>query len=168
MRRCTTAPAAPTGSFTAWWPRPLTLWASRVAPSALPPSAVRSWPMTILPATCVQAPHGRAPAVATGVKRGLPGEYRLYLPGRRRLGRHRHGGDGPCRGAPGKYHRDLRQQCHLRHDRRPDGPNHACPVRSPRPLPMAAMSRRLATPSGSAKCSPQLDGAAYLAAGGGQ
>ena len=28
--------------------------------------------MTILPATCVQAPHGRAPAVATGVKRACP------------------------------------------------------------------------------------------------
>ena len=76
--------------------------------------------------TCdmVEAAHGRAPAVATGVKRALPGQRRLHLSGRRRPGRHRHCGDRPRRHPRRKYHRHLRQQRHLRHDRRPDGPDH--------------------------------------------
>jgi 2-oxoglutarate ferredoxin oxidoreductase subunit beta len=43
--------------------------------------------------TCdmIEASHGRAPAVATGVKRSLTRQDRLHLPGRRRPRLHRHG-----------------------------------------------------------------------------
>lgn len=70
------------------------------------------------------APHGRACAVATGMKRSNPdslvftyqgdgdfasiGLARVYF--RRQPG--------------GEHHRHLHQQWHLRHDRRPDGPHH--------------------------------------------
>ena len=49
--------------------------------------------------TCdmVQAPHGRAQAVATGIKRAKPEDARR------------------------KHHRYLCKQCNLRHDGRPDG-----------------------------------------------
>ncbi len=73
----------------------------------------------------VQAAHGRAPAVATGVKRAHPDCHRHLLPGRRRPGRHRHRRDRPRRQPRREHHRLLRQQRHLRHDRRPDGPHHA-------------------------------------------
>ena len=39
----------------------------------------------------VEAAHGRAPAMATGIKRVLPQKHRVHLPGRRRPGLHRHG-----------------------------------------------------------------------------
>ena len=39
----------------------------------------------------VEAAHGRAPAVATGIKRVAARQLRLHLPGRRRPGGHRHG-----------------------------------------------------------------------------
>ena len=52
-------------------------------------------------------------------------QHRHLLPGRRRSGGHRHGRDHP-RGQPRReHHRDLRQQRDLRHDRRPDGADHA-------------------------------------------
>ena len=72
-----------------------------------------------------QAAHGRAPVVALGHKLANPESDRRRLPGRRRprvdrarrdrLGR----ADGPA------DHRHLRQQRHLRHDRRPDGADDA-------------------------------------------
>ena len=37
-----------------------------------------------------EAAHGRAPAVATGIKRVHPDNLRVHLPGRRRPGLHRH------------------------------------------------------------------------------
>ena len=52
------------------------------------------------------------------------GEHRDRLPGRWRPGGHRHGGDHPCRQSRRTHHRDLRQQRHLRDDRRPDGAHH--------------------------------------------
>ena len=51
----------------------------------------------------VEAPHGRAPAVATGVRRVQPGCVRPHLSGRRRPGGDRHGGDRPC-GRPRRAH----------------------------------------------------------------
>jgi 2-oxoglutarate ferredoxin oxidoreductase subunit beta len=47
----------------------------------------------------LEAAHGRAPAVATGVKRVNPENVVFNLPGRRRPGFHRHGGDRACRNA---------------------------------------------------------------------
>jgi len=72
-----------------------------------------------------EAAHGRAMAVATGVKRGPARVDRLHLPGRRRSGLHRDGRDDPhCQ--PGREgHGHLREQRHLRYDGRPDGPDHA-------------------------------------------
>ena len=73
----------------------------------------------------VQAAHGRAPAVATAVKRSLPDEHRAELPGRWRPGGHRHGGDRARGQSRREHHGDLRQQRHLRHDRRADGAHYA-------------------------------------------
>ncbi len=54
------------------------------------------------------------------------GQGGLHLPGRRRPGLHRRGGD-PARGQPGReHHRLLRQQRRLRHDQRADGADDAC------------------------------------------
>ena len=60
--------------------------------------------------TCdmVEASHGRAPAVATGVKRSLPDNIVFTYQG-----------DGARR----KYHGHLCQQRDLWHDGRPDGPD---------------------------------------------
>ena len=46
----------------------------------------------------VQAPHGRAPAMATGVKRVLPDRIVLDLPGRWGYGLDWHSGNCSCRG----------------------------------------------------------------------
>ena len=71
----------------------------------------------------IEAAHGRAPAVATGVKRVLPDRVVFCLPGRRRPCLDRHGGDNP-RGRAGREHIGyVHQQHHLRDDRRPDGPD---------------------------------------------
>ena len=53
------------------------------------------------------------------------GRLRLHLSGRRRPGRDRDGRDRPCGGPRRTDQRHLRQQRHLRHDRRPDGPHDA-------------------------------------------
>ncbi len=45
----------------------------------------------------IEASHGRAPAVATGVKRMLPDTYRVDISGRRRSRVDRHGRDHPRR-----------------------------------------------------------------------
>ena len=75
-------------------------------------------------ATCRSA-HGRAPAVATAVKRSRPGQHRDRLPGRWRPGGHRHRRDHPRRQSRRAHHRHFRQQRHLRDDRRTDGAHHA-------------------------------------------
>ncbi len=72
----------------------------------------------------VEAPHGRAPAMATGIKRVLPDRVVFSLPGRWRPGLDRHGRDRPCCRARREHHRDLHQQRQLRHDRRTDGADH--------------------------------------------
>ena len=61
----------------------------------------------------VEAPHGRAPAVATGVKRARPENFVFTYQG-----------DGDLRQPRGKGLCGFRQQHGLRHDRRPDGPHH--------------------------------------------
>ena len=72
----------------------------------------------------VEAPHGRAPAVATGVSRVRPDAFVLTYQG---------DGDLAAIGtaeiihaaARGRtHHGHLREQRHLRHDRRPDGTDH--------------------------------------------
>ena len=83
---------------------------------------------------------------------------RLHLPGRRRPGLHRHGGDHPRRHPRREDHRHLHQQRHLRHDRRPDGPDHAA---RPEARPRARGPRRrrwTAIRSGWPRCSPLLPG----------
>ena len=55
-----------------------------------------------------EAAHGRAPAVATAVKRLWPDRLVFTYQGE------------PWR----KHHDYLYQQCHLRYDRRPDGPDY--------------------------------------------
>ena len=57
----------------------------------------------------IQAAHGRAPAVATAVKRSLPGQHRALLPGRWRPGGHRHRRNHPRRQPRRSHHRDFRQ-----------------------------------------------------------
>ena len=56
---------------------------------------------------------------------GAAAEPGLLLPGRRRPGRHRHRRGLPRRQPGREHHRDLRQQRRVRHDRRPDGADHA-------------------------------------------
>jgi hypothetical protein len=69
----------------------------------------------------ISAAHGRATAVATGREAEQAGEHRDRLPGRRRSGGHRVGGDSSCGQSRRKHHRDLREQRHLQHDRRTGG-----------------------------------------------
>ncbi len=61
-----------------------------------------------------EAAHGRAPAVATAIKRLNPDTYVFTY---RR--------DYPCRQPWREHDHDLRQQRYLRYDRWPDGPHHA-------------------------------------------
>ncbi len=73
----------------------------------------------------LEAPHGRASAVASGVKRAKKGPNRLHLSGRWRSGSHWN-----CRGHPysqpgGKHHHRLCQQRSLWDDRRTDGAHNA-------------------------------------------
>jgi pyruvate/2-oxoacid:ferredoxin oxidoreductase beta subunit len=56
-----------------------------------------------------QAAHGRACAVATGIKRANPDLIVFHLSGRRRPCRHRHCRDRPCGQPRGEHHRDLRE-----------------------------------------------------------
>ena len=113
--------------------------------------------------TCdmVQAPHGTsAKPSQPGIKRARAGGRRVHLSGRRRPCGHRYGGDRPRRNARRKHHRYLCQQCNLRHDRRPDGADHPCRIRSPRPPPTAAMSTRQVTLSRVCEMLSTLDGVA--------
>ena len=52
------------------------------------------------------------------------GQLRFHLSGRRRPGQHRPFGDHVRRQPRRELQHHLRQQQHLRHDRRPDGPHH--------------------------------------------
>jgi 2-oxoglutarate ferredoxin oxidoreductase subunit beta len=80
-----------------------------------------------------EAPHGRAPAVATGIRRVRPDAFVLTYQG---------DGDMAAIGtaeivhaaARGSASPRLRQQRHLRHDRRPDGPDHAARQRTVHPV----------------------------------
>ena len=80
--------------------------------------------------TCdmIEAAHGRAPATATGIKHSRALRVFTYQ-GDGGPGLHRHGGDRPRRGPEREHHHYLRQQRHLRHDRRPDGPHLPPPAR---------------------------------------
>ena len=72
-----------------------------------------------------EAAHGRAPAVATGIKRvRRQGHSGIHLSGRRRPGLHRYRGDRSRRPPRREDHHHLCQQRDLRHDRRSDGPHH--------------------------------------------
>ena len=73
----------------------------------------------------VQAAHGRAPAVATAMKRSRPESIVHRLPGRRRSVGHRSGGDSACGQSRRKHHRHFCEQRHLQHDRRPGRADHA-------------------------------------------
>ena len=66
----------------------------------------------------VQAAHGRAPAVATAVKRSRPESIVDQLPGRWGSGGHRVGGDSACGQSRREHHRDLCEQRDLQHDGR--------------------------------------------------
>ncbi len=69
----------------------------------------------------VEAPHGRAPAMATGIKRVLPDRVVFTYQGdgdMASIGM----GEIVHAGCPGReHHCDLHQQRQLRHDRRTDG-----------------------------------------------
>ena len=65
--------------------------------------------------------HGRACAVATGLKENQPGITGLYISGRRRPGIHRTGRNRFCCKQRRKLYRYFRQQRNLRHDWRTDG-----------------------------------------------
>ena len=73
----------------------------------------------------VQVAHGRAPAVATAVKRALPDSIVISYQGDGDLAAIGSRRDRACRQSRRAHHRDLRQQRDLRHDRRPDGAHHA-------------------------------------------
>ena len=73
----------------------------------------------------VQAAHGRAPAVATAMRRSLPESIVIGYQGDGDLSGHRLGGDSARRQSRRKHHRHLRQQRHLQHDRRPGRAHHA-------------------------------------------
>ena len=108
--------------------------------------AARSWPMTIFSCDMMRGRPRPGPGGGHRRQARAAGQRGVHLPGRRRPGRHRHGRDGPRRHARREHHRHLRQQRHLRHDRRPDGPHHACRARSPRPPPTGATSKTAGYP----------------------
>ena len=69
----------------------------------------------------VEAAHGRAPAMATGLKRTQPDKVVFTYQGDGDLASI--GAAEILRGQPWReYQRFLHQQCRLRHDQRPDGP----------------------------------------------
>ena len=139
------------------------LWASRGSTIGIASGRLLgAWPITISTATWYEAAHGRAPAVATGVKRACPDNIVFTYQGDGDLAAIGTAETVHAAARRRKYHRHLRQQRHLRHDRRPDGSHHAARSGDP-DLPLwPRCQRRLATPSRSARCSPQVDGAAYL------
>ena len=73
----------------------------------------------------VEVPHGRPPAIATGMKRSRPDAVIFSYQGDGDLAAIGTGGDHPCSRPGREHHRHLRQQRQLRHDRRPDGAHYA-------------------------------------------
>ncbi len=84
------------------------------------------------------------------------GPHRLHLPGRRRPRVDRHGRDRPRRQPRREDHRHLRQQRHLRHDRRPDGADHDA---GPGDDDLPARPRRRAGRLPDARCGAARDAA---------
>ena len=73
----------------------------------------------------IQAAHGRAPAVATAVKRSHPHSIVISYQGDGDLVGHRLGGDSACCQSRREHHRHFRQQRHLQHDGRAGGAHNA-------------------------------------------
>ena len=96
-------------------------------------------------------------------KRVHPRQRGLHLPGRRRPGLHRHRRDRPRRHPGREDHRHLRQQRHLRHDRRPDGPHHPARPDDHHLAPMAATPSCNGYPIRISEMLATLDGPAYIA-----
>jgi len=72
----------------------------------------------------VQVAHGRAPAVATAIKRSRPESILISYQGRRRFVVDWNCGDYSCGESRRKYHGHLREQRNLQHDGRTDGAYH--------------------------------------------
>ena len=72
----------------------------------------------------VEAAHGRAPAMATGIKRVLPDRIVFTYQGDGDLASIGMAEIMHACGARREHHRHLHQQRHLRHDRRADGAHH--------------------------------------------
>ncbi len=72
----------------------------------------------------VEAAHGRAPAMATGIKRVLPDRIVFTYQGDGDLASIGMAEIMHAGGARREHHRHLHQQCHLWHDRRADGSHH--------------------------------------------
>ena len=72
--RTPTAPAARTASCTAWWPRPWTSWVSADKAVGVAPVGCAVFAYDYFNCDMMEAAHGRAPAVATGIKRVHPDE----------------------------------------------------------------------------------------------
>ena len=71
-----------------------------------------------------EAAHGRAPAVATGIKRVCPELTVFTYQGDGGSGLDRNGGDRPCGNEGRKNNHHICQQCDLWNDRRSDGADH--------------------------------------------
>ena len=85
----------------------------------------------------------------------------VRLPGRRRPGVHRHGRDGPRGHARREHHRHLREQRHLRHDGRPDGPQ-SLPNQVTQTSPLGRNTETAGFPIRVCELLSSLDGVAYL------
>ena len=79
--RRTSAPAAATARCTRCWPRPSTSWACRTGRSWSARWAAGVFTYYYFDVGNVQAAHGRAPAVATAIKRSRPGSIVISYQG---------------------------------------------------------------------------------------
>ncbi len=84
------------------------------------------------------------------------------LSGRWRPGRDWHGGNHSRRQSRREHHRLFRQQLHLRHDRRPDGSDHAWSARPAPPLPGDAAPTTMAFPIRMAELISTLEAPVYV------
>ena len=94
-----------------------------------------------------QAAHGRAPAVATGIKRVHPDKAVFTYQGDGDLCKHRHGGNRTRGDARRNYYGYFHQQRHLRHDGRSDGAYHPLWDKRRPPAFTAETRKSTATPS---------------------
>ena len=101
----------------------------------------------------VQALHGRAPSVATGVKRMLPDAVVFTLAGRRRHGERRTAGSAAHRGARRAGHVHPPEQRRVRRDRRPHDRDERASASARRTRSTAATPSTTATRSSSATSS---------------